>query len=177
MAASRPLELLEDVVGEGLVEVSRDGELAGTQSEWARLRRRNGPRMDFRKRLPATDNEERFARLNAPQEGEKVAQNFLYADGTHGRILAEVDGRTSHRCKPQRHYASPEKENFLHSHEVSYGASWLRDQTIDERSEYICRVNTPDGKQDCVTLLPPETVLAQGLTPEPIVGIVFSEGS
>jgi len=38
---------------------------------------------------------------------------------------------------------------------------------------YVCRVETPDGSKDYITLLPPETAFAQGLAPEAIVGVLL----
>lgn len=43
---------------------------------------------------------------------------------------------------------------------------------MDECIEYVCRVNTPEGERDYVTLLPLETVFAKGLAPEAIVGVL-----
>lgn len=43
---------------------------------------------------------------------------------------------------------------------------------MDERFEYVCRVATPEGEQDYVTLLPPEAALAHGLAPEAIIGVL-----
>ncbi len=43
---------------------------------------------------------------------------------------------------------------------------------MDEPFEYVCRVQTPDGERDYVTLLPPEPAFAHGLTPEAIVGVL-----
>lgn len=43
---------------------------------------------------------------------------------------------------------------------------------MDERFEYVCRVKTPEGERDHVTLLPPEMVFAKGLAPEAIVGVL-----
>jgi hypothetical protein len=42
----------------------------------------------------------------------------------------------------------------------------------DERYEWVCRVKTPEGEQDYVTLLPPELILEHGLAPEAIVGVL-----
>jgi len=38
---------------------------------------------------------------------------------------------------------------------------------------HVCRVDTPEGSKDYVTLLPPEVVFAQGLAPEAIVGMLL----
>jgi hypothetical protein len=35
---------------------------------------------------------------------------------------------------------------------------------------YVCRVQTPEGTKDYVTLLPPEPMFSRGLAPEAIVG-------
>lgn len=43
---------------------------------------------------------------------------------------------------------------------------------MDEPFEYVCRVQTPDGERDYVTLLPPQTAFVQGLAPEAIVGVL-----
>lgn len=95
-AASWPLELLEEVIRQGPVEVGRNGELAGTQTKGARLGSSGEQGADFRERPPATDDEERFARLDALEEGERVALDILHADGTHAIILTEGGGRTVH---------------------------------------------------------------------------------
>ena len=43
---------------------------------------------------------------------------------------------------------------------------------MDERFEYVCRLKTPEGMRDYVTLLPPEAIIAHGLAPEAIVGVL-----
>jgi hypothetical protein len=40
-------------------------------------------------------------------------------------------------------------------------------------SVYVCRVDTPEGTREYVTLLPPEAAFAQGLAPEAIVGVLL----
>jgi hypothetical protein len=35
---------------------------------------------------------------------------------------------------------------------------------------HVCRVETPDGTKDLVTLLPPESFFADGLVPEAVIG-------
>jgi hypothetical protein len=42
---------------------------------------------------------------------------------------------------------------------------------MDDRF-YVCRVETPEGQQDYVTLLPPEIAFRSGLAPEAIVGVL-----
>jgi hypothetical protein len=37
---------------------------------------------------------------------------------------------------------------------------------------YVCRVDTPDGTKDYLTLLSPEVAFTQGLAPEVIVGVL-----
>jgi hypothetical protein len=37
---------------------------------------------------------------------------------------------------------------------------------------YVCRVDTPEGARDYVTLLPPDVALTQGLAAEAIVGVL-----
>jgi hypothetical protein len=102
-AASWPLEVLEDFVRQRLVEVRRYGELAGAKTEGAELRGRRGHGPDLPERLFAADNEERFARLDALEEGEKVALNVLYADGTHAIILTGGrNGTSRHRWSGPR---------------------------------------------------------------------------
>jgi hypothetical protein len=41
---------------------------------------------------------------------------------------------------------------------------------MSELSVYVCRVDTPEGSKDYVTMIAPEVVFAQGLAPEAIVG-------
>lgn len=93
--ASWPLELPEDVVGEGLIEVGRDRELASAQAERARPGggRRQGP--DFRQRAVIPHQEERFSRLDTPEEGQEVVLDFLHGDGAHAAIVACTTGPTS----------------------------------------------------------------------------------
>lgn len=90
-----PLELLEDVVGQGAVEVGGDRESAGAQTEGARLGGdcRQGP--DLRQRTLALYDDEGFSRLDAPEEGERVTLDILYADGAHAIIVTGKRGRTS----------------------------------------------------------------------------------
>ena len=38
---------------------------------------------------------------------------------------------------------------------------------------FVCRVDTPDGIKDYVTLIPPEIAFSQGLPPEAIVGVLL----
>ncbi|HEY7329885.1 MAG TPA: hypothetical protein VH592_19780 [Gemmataceae bacterium] len=44
---------------------------------------------------------------------------------------------------------------------------------MSEPSMYVCRVDTPDGTKDYITLIPPETAFTQGLFPESIVGALL----
>ena len=64
----------------------RKGEVRGWRS--------HGP--DLCQRVFAADDEERFAGLDAAEEGEKVTLNVLDADGTHGVILTAAEGRTNY---------------------------------------------------------------------------------
>jgi hypothetical protein len=41
---------------------------------------------------------------------------------------------------------------------------------MSETSVYVCRVDTPDGRKDYITLIAPEVAFSQGLAPEAIVG-------
>jgi hypothetical protein len=50
--------------------------------------------------------------------------------------------------------------------------AFTKGHLMSERYEHVCRVRTAQGEQDYVTLLPPETVLAEGLAPEAIVGVL-----
>jgi hypothetical protein len=43
---------------------------------------------------------------------------------------------------------------------------------MTEPSVYVCRVDTPEGARDYVTLLPPDVAFAQGLAAEAIVGVL-----
>ncbi len=50
---------------------------------------------------------------------------------------------------------------------------------MSERTVYICRVETPEGDKDYVTLITPEQMNSRGLAPEAIVGVlsrVLAEG-
>jgi hypothetical protein len=38
---------------------------------------------------------------------------------------------------------------------------------------YVCRVESPDGAKDYLTLVPPEVAFSQGLAPEAIVGVLL----
>jgi hypothetical protein len=51
------------------------------------------------------------------------------------------------------------------------GAS-MKDPTT-EVAVYACRVDTPDGTKDYLTLLPPDVVSSQGLAPVAIVGVLL----
>jgi hypothetical protein len=44
---------------------------------------------------------------------------------------------------------------------------------MSQPSMYVCRVDTPDGSKDYVTLVPPEVAFSQGLAPEAIVGVLL----
>lgn len=44
---------------------------------------------------------------------------------------------------------------------------------MSESPVYICRVETPDGARDYVTLVSPEVAFSQGLAPEAIVGVLL----
>ena len=41
-----------------------------------------------------------------------------------------------------------------------------------EPALYVCRVDTPEGDKDYVTLLPPDRAFSRGLRPEAIVGVL-----
>jgi hypothetical protein len=41
-----------------------------------------------------------------------------------------------------------------------------------ETSIIVCKVRTDEGEQDLVTLLPPDLLLARGLAPEAIIGVL-----
>jgi hypothetical protein len=43
---------------------------------------------------------------------------------------------------------------------------------MSEPPVYVCRVETPEGEKDYVTLLPPEQAFSRGLAPEAIVGVI-----
>src|SRR5260370_11411898 len=87
--------MLEDVIGQRLIEVRRDRELAGAQAEWARLGSGRGQGPDFRQRLFAAQHNEALARLHTPEEGERVSFDFLYADAAHAVIVAGGPDRTN----------------------------------------------------------------------------------
>jgi hypothetical protein len=44
---------------------------------------------------------------------------------------------------------------------------------MSESPVYVCRVDTPEGTKDYVTLISPEVALSQGLAPEAIVGVLL----
>jgi hypothetical protein len=44
---------------------------------------------------------------------------------------------------------------------------------MSEPAVYVCRVDTPDGTKDYVTLISPEVAFSQGLAPEAIVGVLL----
>ena len=44
---------------------------------------------------------------------------------------------------------------------------------MSKPSVYVCRVETPDGSKDYVTLIPPEAAFSQGLAPEAILGVLL----
>jgi hypothetical protein len=84
-----PLELLEDVIGEWLVEIRGHGELTRGQAVRAGFIVGGREGLDFRQGLLTPDNEKKFSRFDTPKEGKGVALDFLHADGTHGSIIAE----------------------------------------------------------------------------------------
>jgi hypothetical protein len=43
---------------------------------------------------------------------------------------------------------------------------------MSEPSVYVCRVQTPEGEKDYVTLLRPEHAFSRGLAPEAIIGVL-----
>jgi hypothetical protein len=44
---------------------------------------------------------------------------------------------------------------------------------MSESTVYVCRVDTPEGTKDYVTLIGPEAAFSQGLAPEAIVGVLL----
>jgi hypothetical protein len=44
---------------------------------------------------------------------------------------------------------------------------------MSEPTVYVCRVDTPEGTKDYVTLIGPEAAFSQGLAPEAIVGVLL----
>jgi hypothetical protein len=84
-----PLELLEDIVGQWLVEVRRDGELAGGQAVGAELVAGGWEWLDFRQRSLPPNDEQRLSRFHAPEEGKGITLDLLDADDTHGSIITQ----------------------------------------------------------------------------------------
>ena len=73
---------------------SEEALLAGAKAEGTRLRGRSGHRSDFGEWLLVSDNEERFAALQATEEVRKVTLQFLHSNGTHADIITGGNGRT-----------------------------------------------------------------------------------
>src|SRR5579884_2390297 len=79
--ASCALELLEEVLGKRLVEISRNTESARAPPEGSWFGGDWFDRPDLRERTAVAHDQERFACLDAAEKGRRVALDFLNADG------------------------------------------------------------------------------------------------
>ncbi len=78
--------------------------MPSAQAERAGLSDGRRHRPDFRERALAAENEERFARLDPPEEGKEVALKVLHADGTHALIVAEHPCQTSRNGRREHRF-------------------------------------------------------------------------